>query len=120
MGNKLQRSQCLPRCGDGIIAGGEECDAGALNNDGTYGGCDTQCKLGPHCGDGMVNGPEECDLGRDNGDTAYGKNGCTVACTKVHYCGDGMVDGTMGEECDLGAVNGAAGAPCASDCSLKR
>jgi cysteine-rich repeat protein len=120
MGNKLQRSQCLPRCGDGVVVGGEECDSGALNHDGTYGGCDTQCKLGPHCGDGMVNGPEECDLGRDNGDTAYGKNGCTVACTKVHYCGDGMVDGTMGEECDLGAVNGAAGAPCTSDCSLKR
>jgi hypothetical protein len=26
---------------------------------------------------------------------------------KPHYCGDGIVDTSMGEECDLGDLNGA-------------
>jgi cysteine-rich repeat protein len=120
MGNKTQRSECAPRCGDGIVAANEECDNGGGNNDRAYGGCNTQCKFGPHCGDGVVNGPEECDMGDGNGTTAYGKNGCTLACTKVHYCGDGIADGMMGEECDLGVQNGVAGSRCTADCQVTR
>lgn len=120
MGNKTRRSECVPTCGDGIVAANEACDNGALNSDEAYGGCNTKCQLGPYCGDGTVNGAEECDLGADNGSTANGKDGCTVACTKFHYCGDGIADGTMGEECDLGTQNGAAGSPCTSVCQLAR
>ena len=51
-------------CGDGIIEPPEECDDGALNNNGDYGGCAPGCIYAPHCGDGIKNGPEECDEGR--------------------------------------------------------
>jgi hypothetical protein len=61
--------------------------------------------FGPFCGDGQVNGPEACDLGKRNG-LDLGKDGCTVGCTKFSYCGDGTVDSYMGEECDLGDLNG--------------
>jgi fibro-slime domain-containing protein len=54
-------SDCLPFCGDGIIAFGEECDD--MANDGSYGECGESCRLSEFCGDGIVNGPEECDGG---------------------------------------------------------
>jgi fibro-slime domain-containing protein len=63
------------RCGDGIIDAsfGEQCDDG--DNDGSYGGCNSDCLLGPRCGDSVVNGDETCDDGnRRNGD------GCDVSC----------------------------------------
>jgi cysteine-rich repeat protein len=95
-----------PSCGDGIISAAEECDDGPANDDSLYGGCTTRCFFGPFCGDGMVNGPEEqCDLGKLNG-ALDGKDGCTLGCTRTHYCGDGIVDVVLGEECDLGDLNG--------------
>jgi hypothetical protein len=66
----------VPRCGDGVKNGLEECDDGIL--DGSYGGCTKQCTLGPHCGDGMVNGWEECDHGADNGRDACCTSSCKV------------------------------------------
>jgi len=113
-----KRSVCTPRCGDGIVTAGEECDAGDQNSDTTYGGCTTLCKFGPFCGDGTKNGQEECDLGKGNGDASLGKNGCTVGCTKPHYCGDGIVDASLNEDCDLGANNGQPGFACSSTCKV--
>jgi fibro-slime domain-containing protein len=125
-GFTTNKSNCAPRCGDGVASGGEECDCGdgttsppagcdMPNNDTEYGGCTTQCKFGPFCGDSITNGTEQCDLGRSNGDTSLGQNGCTIGCTFPHFCGDAIVDPE--EECDLGKdVNGTGGSLCSSNC----
>ena len=69
-GFATQKSNCMPRCGDGRQTGAEECDCGDMAstmstdpscggkiNDGSYGGCTTTCKYGPYCGDGV---PDTC------------------------------------------------------------
>ena len=119
-GFSTNETVCTPRCGDGAVSGGEECDCGdgsgdlpsgctEANNDSTYGGCTTQCKFGPFCGDGNMDSPQEaCDDGKANGAT-YSKdkgNGCSVTCQLPHYCGDGHTDAAFGEQCDLGDSNG--------------
>jgi len=58
-------SDCRAVCGDGILSFGEECDDGV--NDGGYGECDKDCKLGPFCGDKIVQEPEHCDNGPGDG-----------------------------------------------------
>jgi hypothetical protein len=121
-GFTTNKSECGPRCGDGIVSAGEECDDGddksktPHNDDSAYGGCTTQSKFGPFCGDGIKNGTEQCDLGKKNGDTSLKTEGCTVGCTQPHFCGDGIVDTDQGESCDLGANNGKTGQPCDSQC----
>jgi len=115
------KSQCVPKCGDGVVVGDEECDCGngsgavpagcpGSNNDTTYGGCSTQCKWGPFCGDSIAQlppaGPEECDLGKQNGLTSTGGNNCSVGCKSPRTCGNGITDNDLGEECDLGGNNG--------------
>lgn len=56
------RSDCIPECGDGIVALGEECDDGT--NGGGYGVCGADCKLDEYCGDGIVQMEyEDCDDG---------------------------------------------------------
>jgi fibro-slime domain-containing protein len=123
-GFSTNKSNCGPRCGDGKVTGGEECDCGdpndpsvqvpagcpGKNNDTLYGGCTTQCKWGPFCGDktvqGPPDGPEQCDLGSQNGSN-MGSGGCTFGCTSPHFCGDGNIDSDQGEQCDFGnSVNG--------------
>ena len=134
-------SACVPTCGDGVTVADEECDCGngtvpvpsscpGPNSDTAYGGCTTQCTWGGFCGDGIVNGPEECDNGPANG-TQDGAGGCTLGCTKNRYFGDGIADTNLGEQCNLGPLNGvkldANGAPsdspdaqihCQTDCTI--
>jgi fibro-slime domain-containing protein len=84
-GYQLNSESCGPDCtppafcGDGIIdaAHGEECDdSGQSSEDGGYGGCTAECRLGPHCGDGVRTEPqEECDDGN-----RLNNDGCNVNC----------------------------------------
>ncbi|AUX27426.1 hypothetical protein SOCEGT47_080160 [Sorangium cellulosum] len=70
------RSECTPICGDGIVSLGEECDDGV--NDGGYGECGENCRLGEFCGDGIVQAVEQCDDGNNlDGD------GCGSGCRNL-------------------------------------
>jgi fibro-slime domain-containing protein len=111
-----QISQCTATCGDGLPASGKQCDLGAANNTGSYGGCTAKCALAGYCGDGIVQDPpEQCDLGTANNTGGYG--GCNANCTRGPYCGDGSVEPP--EQCDYGTANntGAYGG-CTANCTL--
>lgn len=86
-----------PRCGDGTIDEGEECDEGSNNDDTQPDACRTSCRA-PSCGDGVVDRGESCDEGAANGDDATCRTNCALA-----SCGDGRVD--PGEQCDDGEAN---------------
>jgi len=144
-GFTTKKSECVPRCGDGKVTAGEQCDCGdsdenkpdeceSINEDGLYGGCTTKCKYGPFCGDGEVQtekgGNEQCDKGKENG-ADLGRDGCTIGCMSPHFCGDGFIDTNLGEDCDKGDQNGMtldnSGEPadppagfvhCKPDCSI--
>jgi fibro-slime domain-containing protein len=100
------RSYCTPSCGDGVVTATEECDDGTAKNNGAYGGCTAQCKLGPYCGDNVKNGTEVCDNGI-NVDVYGVATGCTPDCKATPYCGDGKADTTYGETCDQSSANSA-------------
>jgi fibro-slime domain-containing protein len=114
-------SRCQTRCGDGVVAGGEQCDRGSALNTGAYGGCTADCTLGPRCGDAVLQSANEsCDDGYNL--TLYGMNGtpgCAPGCVWSAFCGDGQVDARFGEECDLGRGKNTGGyGGCAYDCRL--
>lgn len=99
------RSYCAPFCGDGIVAATEECDDGTAKNDGTYGGCTSNCKYAAYCGDGTKNGVEACDKGVNVDVYGVATDGCTPGCQLTPYCGDGRTDFAFGETCDGGTAN---------------
>ncbi len=109
VGRTICTSTCqVPTCGDGLKQNEEECDD---NNTSNTDACvtidaDNVCVLA-ECGDGLLwSGVELCDDGEDNG-TA--DSDCEDTCAPED-CGDGDVQADQGEECDLGANNGAADA----------
>ena len=132
-------------CGDGIVAGAEQCDDGnTLSGD----GCSSTCQLEPGyacgpdqwhptalstqcyqtvCGDGNKEGTEQCDDGNTNP-----FDGCSPTCTnepKCGYpsndiaepyqcfsvCGDGIK--MPDEACDDG--NAQDGDGCSSTCTIE-
>lgn len=118
-------SVCTPICGDGFVAGVEQCDRGNLNvppNGDTYGKCTTECKLGPYCGDkALKNPPEICDNGLNI--DAYTSvpptmSQCAPGCVAPTYCGDGIPQKQSGEECDDGSGNQNAYGKCQTNCKL--
>src|SRR5690606_7862933 len=88
----------IPRCGDGRVDPGEQCDDGNLT---ACDGCDAMCRT-ERCG----NGRRECAETCDDGNTVRG-DGCSATCTvELDLCGHGILE--LGEECDLGAANADA------------
>lgn len=90
--------RAVPYCGDGAVqsAYGERCDDGI--NDGSYGGCTSDCQRAGYCGDGVPDAGEECDDGLNNG--AYGT--CGPDCILGPRCGDNVLQTEWGETCDDG------------------
>ena len=92
-------------CGDGFVAGDEECDDANNNNTDS---CLNTC-VEPECGDNVVQGDEECDDGGANSDST--PNACRTSCEEA-FCGDGVADD--GEACDDGNDN--EDDACLNDC----
>ncbi len=79
-GFSTARSECLPICGDGIIAAGEQCDDGEEQNTGGHNRCNADCTIGEYCGDGVVQEEEECDDADPN--KPAGCAGCYIIIVK--------------------------------------
>ncbi len=115
-------------CGDGYLAGGEDCDCGEVSNftavmadseswanintctnsNGQWelnpaGTCAWDCTSpGPSCGDGEINGEEECDGDYESWDGAWCANG--DACSTDGDCEDGSVCGSGMADCGIGSI----------------
>ena len=119
-------SVCTPICGDGFVAGTEQCDRGAGNvppTGPTYGSCTTDCKLGPYCGDNkLLSPPEVCDNGLNL--QTYSlvpptAGVCAPGCVEPAFCGDQIVQRVNNEECDDGtAGNQNTYGHCQTNCKL--
>jgi fibro-slime domain-containing protein len=115
-------SKCESVCGDGVVAGDEQCDDGEQNGTG-YGFCSADCTLGPRCGDGVhqPDGGEACDDGLNIKGYATDNNPgtCGPQCKLPKRCGDGVLDSAYGEECDLGDENNTGDYNgCTAECKL--
>ena len=133
---------CNTTCGDGVLAGEEECDdENTADVDGCSSTCtkeigwdctDTTCRqtsCTAICGDGLKVGIEACD----DGNNTYSGDGCSAVCTVdcgytcstndgvdgastcvATSCGDGVVVGS--EECDDSDLASEDG--CSSSCVI--
>jgi cysteine-rich repeat protein len=111
-GDGCEHDCLLPRCGDGVVDNGEQCDIGSANSEMPDAVCRTNCTL-PRCGDHIVDPSlhEVCD----DGNTQSG-DGCSADCLSDETCGNGIVDVLVGEVCDNGSNNGSgAGSDGGSD-----
>jgi fibro-slime domain-containing protein len=118
-------------CGDGTIAGNEQCEDGDDPPE-SGDGCSETCRFEPgyfcpelgeacqptECGNGVKEGDEACD----DGDEDVG-DGCTPLCEREptcvdgacsSTCGDGFILAGDGEACDDG--NTLDGDGCSGDC----
>jgi cysteine-rich repeat protein len=91
-----------PRCRNGQLEPGEQCDDG--NNVDTD-ACSNACRQ-PLCGDGIVQAGEQCD-----DENKVESDGCSATCQRA-ACGNGLLE--AGEVCDDG--NTANGDACAANC----
>ncbi|MFH1252814.1 MAG: IPT/TIG domain-containing protein [Candidatus Uhrbacteria bacterium] len=116
-------------CGDGYLAGGEECDCAddlvtmaltgtwsithCSNPNGQYSSdystsCAYDCSSpGPSCGDGEINGGEECDgdYGSWSGALCVGGNNALDTCTTNSDCDSGVCGGSSGyEACSVSKI----------------
>lgn len=99
-----------PRCGDGVVDTGEQCDDG---NRVPRDGCGLDCRIEvPACGDGVLDPDEECD--GDAGLSWPNVQVCTGACEIQPVCGNGVLEGD--EECDDG--DQVDDAICLHDCEF--
>ncbi|MDP9002377.1 MAG: fibro-slime domain-containing protein, partial [Myxococcota bacterium] len=121
-------SQCHATCGDGVVAGTEQCDSASANVPAAtaYGRgiCTTDCTLAPYCDDAVVQPQfgEQCDDGTNL--ATYGGSSsmvCGPGCKWAPYCGDGTVQSPP-EQCDKGPGNVPVAtaygpAVCVTDCT---
>ncbi|MDP3027265.1 MAG: hypothetical protein Q8N63_06150 [Nanoarchaeota archaeon] len=127
-----------PKCGDGNVDAGEECDLGNDNGkecapgyDKSCAYCSSECenktKTDGYCGDDIINGPEECEKDSDCGNNCiFGfclgtlTNKC-VDCKCEHIeepkCRDGIIN-QIWEECD--DENNVNGDGCDENCTIER
>src|SRR5262249_57149448 len=98
-----------PRCGDGRLDPGEQCDDG---NAESCDGCSSHCSI-EAVGNGVVDCDEECDDGN-----TVDCDGCDA--NGELECGNGVIDDEGGEGCGGGGLGGrtcAGGAPaCPAAC----
>jgi len=109
VGNSNNNGNAEPRCGNGVVEQGEECDDGEANSDSEPDACRSACRL-PSCGDLVVDEGEHCDrvnlAGKECADVGFvsGTLRCDDECdfdvSECNYCGNGTLEGY--EECDDG------------------
>jgi hypothetical protein len=67
---------------------------------------------------GTTSGCSACEYGGSPGRT-LSSDGHFVTVTYASLCGNSVVDGSVGEQCDLGASNGASTSCCTSQCTFR-
>ncbi len=99
-------------CGDGVIAGDEECDDGRDNSDVEPDACRTDCRVA-YCGDGVIDALELCDDGND--DPADTCDACGLPAVPCTPCTTDEECGRSVDRC-LELIDGAwCGRACAVD-----
>src|SRR5207247_1457748 len=102
-----------PSCGDGVVAGAEQCDPPGSTCDAAGRLCAGDCTCpAPSCGDSIVAAAEQWDPPGSTCDAA-GRL-CAGDCTcPAPSCGDSIVD-RPGEQCDPPTPRGTHSPDCAS------